>query len=219
MRRVTRALLLIGIIQLIVPAAAHAGWGGIIDGWSGPGPFWFVDWEGRLLCVNDGSQGALASVDSKKENRVVAALKNDGCLDNPLVRPQAWINVRVAYMHNIKNDLQYLGDKPAVQVVAFEPSYTGVIGPKKFLQLSGGAGVMGIFVNGSSLSRFYVKPAEGTFYPFAGSASLWKRFGIGVGVIILPTGFDATDFGAKPGTFHTDIEVQRYVTVAWEFAR
>lgn len=229
MRRLAWALVCSAAVQLLIPATVCA-WYGDVDSLSGPGPFWFVDWEGRVFCVEDTLAAGVSNPIQMKavdevDHKAWARIAGLGCLDDAKKHPVAWLNLRAAFWHSWKNDLQYVGlakgAGPGVKVVQLEPSFSTYIDTHKYAQVSSGAGMLAFFVKGvDSFTRFYWKPVELTFYPGVASSSQFARsVGIRFGIIVVPSGFDAADFGAVPGTFHTDREVQTTISFAYDFSR
>ena len=53
-----------------------------------------------------------------------------------------------------------------------------------------------------------------------GTKGTWRDIvTVRIGVLIIPTGFDAKDFGAVPGSFHTSFEVLPTVSLVFDLGR
>jgi hypothetical protein len=208
------------VVQLAAPAPAQAWWEWL-DQLSGPGPFtgWDVQW--RLKCIADTRPTvevlALDNLKSPFWHEVARAL-GAGCAFESSVNPLASVNFAVGRMYAIENNLEYDAsvpkDKRGVRMTKFEPSLSVFVDAKKFVEITSGLGVM--MVSGPAFNRFhhyYWAPLRVTITP--GNKALSVRLGF----MIMPEGFDAIDFGAKPGTFHTDREVLGTASLSVDLSR
>jgi hypothetical protein len=243
MRRLLSIAICCALLMLVTAAPAHA-WFGWVDGWSGPGSFLFVDAQYRLACIQDphvktpstdispqADDGtvALRSLNSfQGKGKWGAALVGAGCLLQQEKNPSGSFNVKVGYWWSLHNDLKYANgaEGRTVHVWQLEPSFAVFADASRFFELSSGAGVL--FIRGddfSTFQRFYLKPLQVTITPAVtlkgttGSRRSLRPFAISFGIMMMPDGLDATDFGAIPGTFHTDKEVQATVSVTFDLSR
>jgi hypothetical protein len=238
------ACTLFGIVTAVPAEATGPGW---IDQLSGPGPFVSLDIQWRLACIQDSQvpkttptdppgndeTGALRSLDSfeKGWTRSLAALGGAGCLIGHDKRPSGSFNFKVAHWWSVNNDLKYSDTYDhGVRVWELEPNFATFVDSSRFFEINSGAGVL--FIRGEgfdSFHRFYLKPIQITIYPgttlrkagegSAGGVRALRPFGLSFGILMMPKGMDATDFGAIPGTFHTDKEIQATFAVTWDLSR
>jgi hypothetical protein len=95
----------------------------------------------------------------------------------------------------------------------FEPSLSMFADASKVVEITSGLGV--VVVNGSgfdTFSHFYWTPVRATI-------NVGRGVGVRMGFVIMPKGFDAVDFGATPGTFHTDKEVLGTASLSVDLVR
>jgi hypothetical protein len=219
MRRLGFVLICGGILQLLTPAPAQA-WFGWLDKLSGPGPFLTWDLEYRVFCVDDSRANvenvSLSNIRSEKLQRVARVL-GTGCVFDTHKNPRASVNFAFGQAYATKNELQYSSTdvKKRVTMTKFEPSFSVFLNDSKTFALTTGVGAL--VVTGpafDSFQRFYWKVVRGTVIPKG-----WNGATISVGVLYVPKGFDASDFGALPGTFHTDSEVLPTIEIAFDLAR
>ena len=206
------------VVQLAAPAPAHAWWDWI-DQLSGPGPFtgWDVQW--RVKCIPDTRPGAedlrLDNIESAGRRALARAL-GSGCLFEPHLNPQGSANFAFGQVYSVRNELKYAPgvDKPRVTMTKFEPSLSMFLDTTKYVEITRGLGVMMVSGSGfDSFQHFYWTPLRVTITPGQ------KALSVRLGFIIMPKGFDAADFGAIPGTFHTDKEVLGTASLSIDLAR
>ena len=53
--------------------------------------------------------------------------------------------------------------------------------------------------------------------PRAPASVRFRALSLSTGIFYMPKGFDAKDFGALPGTFHTDKELLATAAISWIF--
>jgi hypothetical protein len=245
MRRLSLVVVCCGVFQLLAAAPAQA-WFGWVDQWSGPGSFLFVDGQWRLACIQDpriqekpkGQKGdvtpmasdgtvGLRSLDSF-EHKWAAAAIGAGCLLQSNKNPSGSLNFKVGYWWSLHNNLQYAANvsAPTIHVWQFEPSFAVFTDATRFFELSSGIGMLSISGDGfSAFQRFYLKPVQVTITPGAtlknteGAARAARPFAMSFGIMMMPDGMDAADFGAIPGSFHTDKEIQATFAVTWDLSR
>ena len=208
------------VVQLAAPAPAQAWWEWL-DQLSGPGPFTGLDIQWRVKCIPDNRAASIAENLSLEniepgKGRNWARFLGAGCLfEKANVNPLGSLNLSIGWMRSIENDLQYAGgDKPVVHLTRFEPSLSVFVDSRKFVEITSGYGLM--LVRGKRFDgfhRFYWRPVAVTITPGAKAAS------IRLGLLLATKGFDATDFGATPGTFHTDKEVLGTAEVTVDLTR
>jgi hypothetical protein len=247
MRRVFVTALCAASFLFVLPAPAHA-WFDWIDQLSGPGPFIGFDLQWRLVCVQDSDPAVREAPDPKDPGptglrkldsfgtgaaRVFAGIAGAGCVFQPQVNPESSFNFRVARLWSTDNHLQYASgvEAPTVNMWQLEPSFSTFVDDKKLLELTVGMGLSVLSGDGfDSISRFYFKPVTLTFTPGGrlsrrtnGDTSITKKFAralsVSTGVFYMPKGFDAGDFGAVPGTFHTDRELLATAAVTFDLSR
>ena len=75
------------------------------------------------------------------------------------------------------------------------------------------------------MTRFYLRPITLTITPGArrsrkgANNKLARALSVSTGIFYMPKGFDAEDFGALPGTFHTDREVLATASITLDLSR
>lgn len=243
MRRVFVTVLCAVSFLFMVPAPAHAWWDWL-DELTGPGPFTGPDLQWRIVCIQDPALAAsdstdpgtsvlrsLESFDSSRMKQVSAAVFGAGCLLQPTVNPVASLNFRVARLWSVDNHLEYSGGTaPRVNVWQYEPSFSTFVDDAKSVEITAGIG-WSVFSGDrfDSTTRFYLRPVLLTITPGArlgrraGGSSLGNKFArslsVSTGMVIMPKGFDARDFGAIAGTFHTDKEILATASVTLDLSR
>jgi len=237
MRRVLVTVLCAASFLFMLPAPAHAWWDWI-DQLSGPGPFIGFDLQWRLVCAQDQiaatsakdpGDTALRSLDSfDGKAQVLAGIFGAGCLGQPDVNPVSSLNFRVARLWSIDNHLQYASgvQAPTVNVWQLEPSFSTFLDDKKLVELTVGMGVSVLSGDGfDSMTRLYFRPIMLTVTPGGRlpRSSFGNKFGralsVSTGIFYMPKGFDAQDFGALAGTFHTDKEILATAAVSLDLSR
>jgi hypothetical protein len=243
MRRVFVTVLCAASFLFFLPAPAHAWWDWL-DELSGPGPFTGPDLQWRIVCIQDPTLSAsdstspgtsvlrsLESFDSSKIEQLSAAVFGGGCLLQPSVNPVASLNFRVARLWSVDNHLEYSGGTaPRVNVWQYEPSFSTFVDDAKSVEITTGIG-WSVFSGDrfESTTRFYLTPVVVTITPGARLArrSRGSTFGnkfarsvsLSTGIVIMPKGFDARDFGAIPGTFHTEREILATASLTLDLSR
>jgi len=164
------------------------------------------------------SQGAEASA---------GALLGWGCLFQPGIRtPRASINLTAAWLGSEKNHLQYASTTvgSTVHLDIIEPSVSVHLDPnldRDFLEVGFGAGAL-IFSGAAfeSFTRVFVEPVRGDVRPFAFTGKNWGRAIIVRGsLLVVPSGFDATDFGAVPGSFHVARDIVPSAEISFDLLK
>jgi hypothetical protein len=217
--RTLRAAIFVVLFVLLMPARAHAWWDWL-DQLSGPGPFWGWDLQYRVICIKDTDQdGADVRLTNIKDSGLqrFARFAGVGCVFDKDKNPVASLNVTVGQFYAFKNDIQPDKTRDRVTMTRFEPSFSVFVDRQKIVELQSGLGMM--IVHGPAFDhfeRFYWKPIQLNITPVASKNVRGPTFGIGV--IIIPAGFDASNFGAT-GTFHTDKDVLTTASVTWDFGR
>ena len=235
MRRVIVTALCAASFLFMLPEPAHA-WFDWIDQLSGPGPFAGIDFQWRVVCVQDDmaatdsatpDENRLRSLESFGKGKALAGIFGAGCLNNSHANPESSLNLRVARLWSIDNHLQYASgvEAPKVNIWQVEPSYSTFVDDKKMVELTMGMGVSVLSGNGfDSMTRVYFRPVMLTLTPGGrlrrgGFNSVTRGMSLSTGVIYMPKGFDAKDFGAVPGTFHTDNELLLTASVSYDLSR
>ena len=236
MRRLAIAIVYCAAFQLLLPSPAQAWWGWL-DELSGPGPWMFIDGQYRIVCVPDPKAAGLS--ESQKKNppadvlrsldsfdglrRVAAAIGGSGCLLQPPVSPRASINYATGPFVSIGNNLHPLGSKRYLVMYKHELSASTFLDRWKIFEASAGGGWL-IGLRTSDFTRGYWT-VTGTISPYAalardsGGKQSWLRtISVKVGVVGVPQGFSAKDFGAS-GTFRTDGELLKTISITLDFSR
>jgi hypothetical protein len=226
MRRVVVMVMLVAGFQLLTPAPASAFWRWI-DEWSGPGPFNGVGFQMRLICIKDvPATRAVPEVEvdpatlsrAEKTVRVLLAAVGDGCLFQPEVRtPRASFNFEAAHLWSNKNPLPYtispVPTDTSVQINQFEPSVSVHLDQdlrRDFIEVGVGIGFERITGPAGTFTRAIIEPIRWDIRPLAflwDHHPKWNIVTLRVGLLIVPRGYDANDFGADPGSFHQSVEV------------
>ncbi len=215
MRRLFAIALFSACFQLGVPTSADAFWR-FISEWSGPGPFNGVEIDWRVACFAESpSVSKDEAVDIEKQlpqgtddgdaMRVLEALIGSRCFVGPTRQRQASFNFAVGLFEAKNNPLEYAGSVDTdVNMTKVEPSFVWRLQQNR-LDIGVGAGVF--MFTGSAFtpfSRFFIEPVRVDWRPFNGKG--WDSIVFQAGVLIVPQGADARDFGAVPGTYHRDRE-------------
>jgi hypothetical protein len=232
MRRVGVILTVCLLAILALPVPAHALFWRWLDELSGPGGFNGYEIDVRLYCFNEPADPTLPAVEETKDparraKAFAAGVIVPGCVFNhvPLrnVR-RASINLGASYLYANHSHLQYANDEShAVQVMTLRP--TAWIRPARSVEVGAGVALYRFTGPGfEPIERFVIEPLLIDVKPFAllrdaishrhdaevreFPDSQWDLFlSVRLGIVYSPKGFDATDFGAIPGTFHTNREV------------
>lgn len=248
MRRVLVTVLCAASFLFMLPAPAHA-WFDWIDQLSGPGPFIGIDLQWRLVCVQDQRVQTprsekdlnvlrdpgisnLRRLDSFTSGtpRVLAGIFGAGCVSpgQHNVNPVSSLNFRVARLWSKDNHLQYASGEssPTVNIWQLEPSFSTFVDDKKVVELTVGMGVSVLSGEGfDSMTRLYFRPVMLTVTPGSGlprtnfGSKLGRALSVSTGLFYMPKGFDAEDFGALPGTFHTDRELLLTAAISLDLSR
>ena len=172
---------------------------------------------------------SLASFEGK--GRTGAALLGVGCVRQTKANPIASLNVRFAYLFSLHNHLtydepEYAEDGPRVHLLQPEVSFTVFVDRRKSVELGSAMGVSTAFVAKKGVdpfSRFYWRPFLLTVSPVSllrkNSQKGWRALTLTSSIVIMPQELNDTDFGAKPGTFHTDREIQGLFGVTLDLSR
>jgi len=235
MRTFKRSFLLLAVFLLLAPAPAQAWWGWL-DELSGPGPWMFVDLQYRIACIedrgpdaqavgaNDKNQRAnvLRSLNSFEGSRkVLAAVSGVGCVLQPGVRPRSSVNFATGTFVAVANNPRPPGaGRLAMQ--KYEFSASTFLDQRKTFQANAGGGVLK-GLGDSDFNRGYWT-VSATIAPYAavqrspGGTSLLRTITVNVGVVVVPTGFAAKDFGAT-GPFLSEREVLKTISLTLDFSR
>jgi hypothetical protein len=226
MRRLGLALTLCLLAHLALPSPAHAWWHWI-DELSGPGPFNGFEVDLRLVCFSE--QVATKKVDEERDDNqrlkkaMLAGSLPPGCRFKPVPlenQRRASLNLDVAYLWANRSNLQYADQgRHSVHLFILRPTFW--VRPARSIEV--GAGVSLYHFDGNSFnafSRVVIEPLIFDLKPLAlirdalGQSdkndlrdhpdSQWDLLvSLRFGMAFIPKGFDATDFGAIPGTYHT----------------
>jgi hypothetical protein len=191
-----------------------------LDELSGPGPFLGVGADVRLACTGAPNEvtppAAPAPVQKAVTSPALRWLTFRRCLFNDLApdrRPSVSLNLTFSYARSLSNDLTYPAGTDDTHVSIYSLAPTVWWNPIPPVGVGTGVGVNTFRgPTFSTFSRFYINPVQVEIKPFAFSKDRWLSrkaswFTLRAGYELIPKGFDATDFGAIPGTFHTGHEV------------
>jgi hypothetical protein len=235
MRTLKTSFLLLVVFLLMAPAPAQAWWGWL-DELSGPGPWMFFDVQYRIACIEDRGSDAAAMAATEKNQRanvlrslksfdgfarVAAAVSGVGCLLQPEVRPRASVNFSTGAFVAVANNPRPPG-AGRLLMQKYEFSASTFLDDAKIFQANAGGGVFK-GLGDSDFSRGYWT-VSATMTPYAavardsGTKSLLRTITVNVGVVVVPNGFAAKDFGAT-GPFHSDHEVLKTISLTLDFSR
>jgi hypothetical protein len=199
-----------------------------------------VDFQWRVACIadpgastqnpKDPGTSSLRSLESFDGTaKVFAGIFGAGCLGQHTVHPVASLNFRVARLWSMNNNLQYAGgvEGPTVNMWQFEPSFSTFVDDAKIVELTIGMGASVLSGDGfNSMTRLYFRPVMLTITPggrlprnSSAGRSVARALSVSTGIFYMPKGFDAEDFGAVPGTFHTDKELLLTAAVSLDLSR
>ena len=209
MRRLYVTLMFCAVFLSVVSTPAHAVSLEWIDHLSGPGPFWGVEHEFRVWCFG-----------GEKVEKLVGG--KGGCISGTKTKHKGSINFTAAYAFGRKNDLSYQAPQVSkrVDILRLGPSFEWAL-LDRTLELSAGLELDSFLGSGfDNFSRLAV-PLMIDFKPFVTDRNNTKwNFGnvvtLRAGVLIIPATFDATDFNAKAGTFHSSSEVLPTVSLIFD---
>jgi hypothetical protein len=218
MRRFGFTLLLCALVQIVTPAPARANW--ILD-WidelSGPGPFYGPSFEWRLICFSVPDPANRDAVETTDESRQAGArvlqFFGPGCFFKQVPvthQRRASINLKFGLLKAKKNNLAYAlpeADRD-VKLTTLVPSISWRAA--RSVEFQFGAGVF--WFSGPQFESFHrvvLQPVQADVKPlaainhFRGADPVWwdELLSLRGGLVIVPRGFDASDFGAVPGTF------------------
>jgi hypothetical protein len=154
-----------------------------------------------------------------------------GCVSQPDTNPVGSLNLRMAYLWSLHNNLTYAEpefkkDGPQVRLFQPELSFTVFVDQRKSVELGSAMGVSTAFVDKpgvSPFSRFYWRPLLLTVSPVSllrlNTPKGWRALILTSSIVIMPQELNATDFGAVPGTFHTGRDMQGFFGFALDFSR
>jgi len=214
--RTLKAAIFVVAFVLLIPARAHAWWDWL-DQLSGPGPFSGWDLQYRVFCFEDTDGPDIKLRNVPDSGRPLARFAGVGCVFDQDKNPLASLNITVGQFYTVKNDIQPDKTRDRVTMTRFEPSIGVFVDRKKIVEVQTGVGVL--VVHGpafKTFERFYWKPIQLNITP--GAAHDARGLTFGIGVFIIPAGFDASNLGAT-GTFHTDKDVMTTASITWDFGR
>jgi hypothetical protein len=213
-------MVLCAFFCFMLPTFAHAGLIEWIDQWSGPGDFWGTALDWRLVCVSekDTSKRAdridQAQPTGEPEFRSIPfGIIGPSCVFKPVpkgYRRIASLNLTFGFYNAEKNDLPYSdpGVDKDVKLASLEPSFWMRVGPG--VEVGTGFGIF--WVGGpafESFDRVYLKPIQVDFKPLVTLVTLLDdlpKYGsplelisFRAGLLVMPGGLAAKDFGALPG--------------------
>lgn len=217
MRRLCITLILCLLAQAAAPRAADAWVWEFLEELSGPGPFtgWAFEW--RVVCFSEPDPANRDAVETDDESARAAAkflqVFGPGCFFKQVPvqnRRTASFNVKFGLLDAKENNLQYRNDRldRDVKLTTLMPSFAWR--PVRSVETQFGIGMM--WFSGpsfDSFTRVVVQPIQVDVKPLAainqlrGADAVWwdELLSVRAGITIVPRGFDATDFGAIPGTF------------------
>jgi hypothetical protein len=216
---------LIGLVMLACglvparPASAQAGFIRWLEKLSGPGPFVGGGFEINGLCF--GAEKDAVAAPDPPASQPRGWFWDVNCARAARNRQRLTVGVQFAKLTG-DNNLQYDETVPGDlrdNVTATVFLGTADLGVARALDVGAGFGF--IRFTGTppgGFSRFSAEPLRVTLKPFAmrpvqpgdTPRQLYRREWLQLRVVmtVIPGGFDAEDFGAIPGTFHSDTEIQ-----------
>jgi hypothetical protein len=218
MRRLRFTLTLCALALAIGPSHANAQLLEWLDELSGPGYFFGYAFEWRLVCFSEPDPMFKGAQPTTDEHRLAAArylaFLGSGCFFKQVPvdhRRILSINLKFALLDAKDNDLQYEFVSEAdrdVKLTTLLPTVSWR--PVRSVEAAFGVGVY--WFSGpafESFHRLFVQPIQVDLKPLAlindlrqADSAWWDElFAVRASVNIVPRGFDATDFGAIPGTF------------------
>jgi hypothetical protein len=228
MRRLCVTLAVCVFIQWAMPTPAHAWIWELLEELSGPGPFHGPAFEWRLVCFSEPDPARKDLEETTDEGKLAAArvlqIFGPGCFFKQVPiqnQRRASINLKLGLLKAKKNDLQYTRDRDKdVKLTTLLPNIAWR--PTRFFETSMGVGVF--WFSGPSFESFhriFIQPVQADLKPLAainsarGADAVWwdELLSLRAGLVIVPRGFDATDFGAIPGTFRTSRETLKSAAV------
>jgi hypothetical protein len=211
------------MLLCFIAAPAHAQIWRYIYELSGPGPFRGLEFERRLLCFSVQSPTATPPPASPGRERAARALEilGPGCFFRPTppdrVR-RASINLAFGLLDAKENNLRYANPSVdrEVKLTSIEPSLWWR--PTASVEVGTGGGML--WFSGPAFASFrrgFFEPVRIDVKPLALASALalrshaeWTEFlSLRAGLIVIPHGFRAEDFGAVPGSFQTSREALR----------
>jgi hypothetical protein len=217
MRRAWIVVALAGLFTLSGPRAADAWVWDWVDKLSGPGPFtgWAGEW--RVVCFSAKDETLPEPVPAV-EHPIVDVIRALGpCLFKPVPlkkERRGSINLRVARLTTDRNRLVYPDPTPARDVRFLDLRTSAWWRPHSTVEIGIGAGLYRF--SGPAFEPFwrpFLQPIIVDVKPLAllagtvGHRHWYDEFVVfRAGHIVIPDGFDGTDFAAVPGTFRTSTE-------------
>ena len=235
MRTFKTSFLFLAVFLLIAPAPAQAWWGWL-DELSGPGPWTFIDVQYRILCLKDTPPAGVASTSKSpgtsflrsldsfdRPVKLLAALSGVGC-----VLPGQWSTMPKASLNFATGPFFAVANNPRpagaghLAMQKYEFSASTFLDQRKTFQANAGGGVLK-GLGDSDFNRGYWT-VSATIAPYAaverapGTTSLLRTITVNVGVVVVPNGFAAKDFGAT-GPFRSEHEVLKTISLTLDFSR
>lgn len=230
MRRLALVRFACLLVFLALPAPAHALFWHWLDELSGPGTFNGPEIEIRVVCFSEpGKEKATPIEERKRAAAGVVGVIPPGCVFTrvPLENVRrASVNLALSYLYANHTHLKY-ADKSAnhfVHVLTLRPRFW--LRPTRSVEVGAGVGFYRFTGPGfEPVWRTVLEPFLVDVKPFALVRDIFHHtdksddvrdypdsqwdllISFRAGFIYSPKGFDATDFGAIPGTFHTKREL------------
>jgi hypothetical protein len=236
MRRFAIVAVCCAAFQLLTASPAHAWWGWW-DEMSGPGPWMFFDVQYRVVCLptkkvdevpageRNPAPDVLRTISSfdGTGRRILAAVSGAGCLTNFKARPgRASINFSPAVLHAVRNTLKGQGGPDSLFMKKLEATASVFLDSRKVVELYAGGGVVkgfhdtdftrGYWTVTTTISPYAMLPRDTETHRYL------RTITINAGVIFVPNGFAAADFGSR-GPFRTDREFLKTISVALDFSK
>jgi hypothetical protein len=230
MIRACKILFLCALLQVATAAPAHAISWWWWDDLSGPGFFLGVETEFRLACFGGAQPSPAATAAGQAtEAGALRAFKSECLAGRKDQRHLFSVNPVIGYAVASNNSLPYQDARANRRVEVL------TAGAALAYAVPGGRGTelrvsteWNLFYGGAydSFSRVSFTPAIDV-KPFRwgraenreGNPGWADVVAFRVGAIYYPKGFDATDFGALPGSFHTDHELLTSISLVLDFGK
>jgi hypothetical protein len=216
MTRARTSLLLVCFALWPTVATAQWGWWEFLENLSGPGPFngWNIEW--RVVCFPDKSSPKPADQAASTPRFVTIP----GCLFNPLgtdERRRGSINIAFGILEAEENNLRYADPAQDDEVTLTSVKSSLWWSPVRYIELGMSGGIF--WFGGPAFESFwrvYFEPLQVDVKPLPwllrSSKKSLEILSFRAGLVLIPRGFRAEDFGALPGTFKSSREVIPTVT-------
>jgi len=230
MLRGFKTLLLCALFQAVVPAPAQAISLWWLDELSGPGWFLGAETEFRLVCFGGAPPStAAAARQQETESGAARAFKSECIAGRKDQQHRFSINPVIGYAVASNNSLPYQNARAnrRVELLTAGAALAYVVPGGRGTELRVSA-EWNLFYGGDydSFSRASFTPAI-DLKPFLWGRADYREANPGWGDVVairiaatyFPKGFDGTDFGALPESFHTSHELLTSISLVLDFGK